>query len=134
MKDGLKNKPRSETYNLIANAIGGMPLVRRGRFQASKVVNTQILGKCEFLNLLTLVKGRIWLAMIKTAKPDNRVQEIAASFVSKKLDSKLTSEVRPIGLRNVPSHGTSGDYGSGHFHGRGVCNGNRRHTARFTER
>ena len=134
MKDGLKNEPRSKLYNSIVNAIGGMPLVRRGRSQANKVVNTQILSKCQLLNLLTLVKGRIWLTMIKTAKPDNRAQEIAASFVWKKLDPNLISEVRPIGLQDVPSRGTSGDYDSGHFHGRGVCSGHRRHPAQCTER
>jgi len=53
--------------------VGNTPLVRINKL--SNDTNTEILGKCEFMNPTSSVKDRIALAMIETAIKDGKIKE-----------------------------------------------------------
>jgi len=53
--------------------VGNTPLVRINKI--SNETNTEILGKCEFMNPTSSVKDRIALAMIETAIKDGKIKE-----------------------------------------------------------
>ena len=106
MKDGSKNKFCSKIYYSIVNANGLVPLVRLGLLQANKDVNAKVSGKCQFFNPLSLVKDRVWLAMIEATKPNNEIQGIGLGFVSKNSNPGLIGKILPISLWNRPPRGT----------------------------
>lgn len=53
--------------------VGNTPLVRINKI--SNETNTEVLGKCEFMNPTSSVKDRIALAMIETAIKDGLIKE-----------------------------------------------------------
>jgi len=53
--------------------VGNTPLVRINKL--SNDTNTEILGKCEFMNPTSSVKDRIALAMIETAIKEGKIKE-----------------------------------------------------------
>ena len=57
----------------VTELVGKTPLVRINKL--SNETNTEILGKCEFMNPTSSVKDRIALAMIETAIKDGKIKE-----------------------------------------------------------
>jgi len=57
----------------VTQLVGNTPLVRINKL--SNETNTEILGKCEFMNPTSSVKDRIALAMIQTAIDEGKITE-----------------------------------------------------------
>ena len=57
----------------VTELVGKTPLVRINKL--SNDTNTEILGKCEFMNPTSSVKDRIALAMIQTAIDEGKIKE-----------------------------------------------------------
>ncbi len=57
----------------VTELVGKTPLVRINKL--SNETNTEILGKCEFMNPTSSVKDRIALAMIQTAIDEGKIKE-----------------------------------------------------------
>jgi len=57
----------------VTQLVGNTPLVRINKL--SNETNTEILGKCEFMNPTSSVKDRIALAMIQTGIDEGKIKE-----------------------------------------------------------
>jgi cysteine synthase A len=65
---------RGRVYDSIVETIGATPLVRIHRLAEDAGTNADILGKCEFFNLLASVKDRIGVSMIAAAEAAGRIK------------------------------------------------------------
>src|SRR3954451_2552729 len=65
--------PRNKTYDNVAQAIGGTPLVRLNRLIPPGQATVAV--KCEFFNPLSSVKDRIGVAMIEAGERDGKIDK-----------------------------------------------------------
>ena len=79
--------------------VGNTPLVRIN--QLSNDTNTEILGKCEFMNPTSSVKDRIALAMIETAIKEGQIKK-GTIVVEQGGNDDSVSRVTPRPARTRP--------------------------------
>ena len=61
---------KGRIFDSVVDIIGGTPLVRLSRLSAQYGIESELVGKCEFLNPLGSVKDRIGIAMIEDAETE----------------------------------------------------------------
>lgn len=66
--DNRSNPPRGRLYGSVLETVGGTPLVRLPRLEASEGLAARLALKLEFFNPLASVKDRIGLAMVEEAE------------------------------------------------------------------
>ncbi|MBE9604443.1 cysteine synthase A [Acetobacteraceae bacterium H6797] len=66
-------RPKSRLYGSILETVGGTPLVRLPRIEATQGLKARLALKLEFFNPLGSVKDRIGLAMIESAEQAGQI-------------------------------------------------------------
>ncbi|MFC7737119.1 cysteine synthase A [Roseomonas sp. GCM10028921] len=68
LSENRSNPPRGRLYGSVLETVGGTPLVRLPRLEASEGLAARLALKLEFFNPLASVKDRIGLAMVEEAE------------------------------------------------------------------